>query len=242
MSWFRPIVLMAVAGLVHAETHVSNRNLWINYVGDHPLENPRWGVHLETQIRRSDFGGAWQQLLLRPGLNYAINRTVSVSAGYAWVETHPYGDLPLPTEVPENRAWEQALFRQQALGLDWIHRVRLEQRFLGQISVQDGQAVVDGWRYENRFRYLLRTSVPLSGDRRWYLALWDEVFVNFGENVSGNHFDQNRIFLGLGWRINDVTRLETGFLEQTLQRRGGTVWEFNQTLAIWLMSQWPGRQ
>ena len=94
-------------------------------------------------------------------------------------------------------------------------------------------------RYENRFRYMLRTTVPLTSDKKTYLALWDEVFFNFGRNVSGNDFDQNRAFIGLGRKLTDTTRLEVGFLEQTVQRRGGTIWENNHTVAVWLLSKWP---
>jgi Protein of unknown function (DUF2490)/Phage integrase, N-terminal SAM-like domain len=91
---------------------------------------------------------------------------------------------------------------------------------------------------EYRFRYLLRTTVPLSDDKKWYLALWNEVFINFGGNLEHNHFDQNRAFIGLGRKVSDSTKLEVGFLEQTLQRRGGVNWEHNHTVALWLTSHW----
>jgi len=228
-----------VAGPCAQAESVSNNNLWLNVAGDHPVTGGPWGVHLEAQVRRSDFGGGWQQLLIRPGVNYAINRSWSVSAGYAWVETHPYSDLPIPHEFPENRAWEQVVYTHPGLGLDFIHRVRLEQRFLGQMSYQNGDWDVSDWRYENRIRYLLRMTRKLGAQGRWYAVLWDEVFFNFGSNVSGNEFDQNRVFIGIGYRITPTTQIETGFMEQTVQRRGGTVWENNHTLTVWLTSRWP---
>ena len=72
----------------------SNANLWLNYVGDHPIGNSPWGLHLEVQNRRADLGDEWQQLLVRPGINYQISPTISVSAGWAYVRTYPYGDYP----------------------------------------------------------------------------------------------------------------------------------------------------
>jgi hypothetical protein len=86
---------------------------------------------------------------------------------------------------------------------------------------------------------MLRTSIPLSDDEEVYLAVWDEVFVNFGGNVLRNYFDQNRFFIGIGRKIGPGLRIEAGFLEQTLQRRGGGQWENNHTLSIWLVSNWP---
>ena len=81
--------------------------------------------------------------------------------------------------------------------------------------------------------------MPLTSDKKTYLALWDEVFFNFGSEVVGNHFDQNRAFIGIGHKLTDTTRLEVGFLEQTLQKRGGKIWEHNHTMAVWLTSKWP---
>ncbi len=86
---------------------------------------------------------------------------------------------------------------------------------------------------------MLRTTIPLSAAKKWYLALWDEVFFNFGSNVSMNYLDQNRVFIGLGRQLSDTSKLEIGFMEQTVQRRGGNVWENNHTLTIWLTSKWP---
>jgi len=71
------------------------------------------------------------------------------------------------------------------------------------------------------------------------LALWNEVFLNFGGNILKNHFDQNRAFIGIGRQFSADTRLEVGFMEQTIQRRGGDKWENNHTPSIWLTSKLP---
>lgn len=221
------------------DLHDSNGNLWLNYVGDHPLFGSPLGVHLEVQNRRAEMGDEWQQLLIRPGLNYQISPSLSVSAGWAYVKTYRYGDYPAAHDFPEHRAWEQAVYTHTGLGLDWTHRLRLEQRWIGEMKETDGDWDVANWRYENRIRYMLRTTIPLTKSKRTYLALWDEVFINFGENVKGNVFDQNRAFIGIGQKLTDTTRLEIGFMEQTLQRRGGNIWENNHTASVWLTSKLP---
>lgn len=219
----------------------SNGHLWLNYVGDHPLGGSAWGLHLEVQNRRADMGEEWQQLLIRPGINYQISPSLSVSVGWAYVKTWPYGEYPVSAAFPEHRAWEQVQHSFKALGLEWTQRLRLEQRWLGEMTYDllDADYDLAGWRYENRIRYLLRTSVPLTSSGKTYLALWDEVFFNFGKNVKGNDFDQNRAFIGLGQKLSGTTRLEVGYMEQTLRRRGGQIREDNHTLAVWLMSKWP---
>jgi hypothetical protein len=238
---FRTLLIsILAAGSLAADDFDSNGNLWLNYVGDHPLFGSKWGLHLEAQVRRADFGDDWQQLLLRPGINYSLNPNTMLTAGYAWVNTWPYGDFPSAHEFPEHRFWEQLSYTHSWLGLDWTHRFRLEQRRIAEMMEEaDGDWRVGNWRYENRFRYMLRTSVPLNSDKTWYIALWDEVFFNFGNNVFKNYFDQNRFFVGLGHKLSDTTRLEVGFMEQTLQKRGGEVWENNHTICVWLLSKWP---
>lgn len=229
-------------GLVHLgmpqmdAATADNHNLWLNYVGDHPFSGSPWGVHLEVQNRLSDWGRDWQQLLIRPGINYQFSPNLSASLGYGFVRTHPYGELPAAHRFDESRIWEQLLYKQEAGGLKWTHRLRLEQRWIEELK-KDGSH--SGWRDEQRFRYMLRTEVPLTADKRFYVPVWNEVFLNFGPNIAGNHFDQNRAFLGVGYQVAKSVRLETGILEQSLHKRGGKNWENNHTISVWLSSNLP---
>ena len=118
--------------------------------------------------------------------------------------------------------------------LDFANRFRLEQRFFGQPALQaNGTYGITSYRYENRFRYQLRTNIPLSfGDKRNYLGMSDEIMFNFGKNVVGNNFDQNRAFVALGRSVGHETRVEVGFMEQTLHRRGGEIYEHNHTIQV----------
>lgn len=226
----------ACGSISAADQHADNYNLWLNYVGDHPILDSPWGVHLEVQNRLSDWGDDWQQLLIRPGINYTFSPALSVSAGYAFVKTYPYGELPVAHEFDEHRAWEQVLYKSTFFGLEWQQRVRLEQRWIEEVTASGETA---RWRPENRFRYLLRTGIPLTESKKTSLIVWNEVFLNFGGNIVGNHFDQNRAFLGIGQQLTPTTRLEVGFMEQTIQRRGGNKWEHNHTPSIWITSKWP---
>lgn len=235
------LALLGFASQLQAsDRHDHNAHLWLTYAGDHPIAGSPWGVHLESQVRRADFGTDWQQFMLRPGLNYTINPRLMLTAGYAWVDTHQYGMRPVRADFPEHRAWQQVAWTTPAFGLDWLHRFRLEQRQIGEMSPgNDGRFEVGRYRYENRFRYMLRTTVPAPWNSRDYFIAWNEIFINFGSHVARNTVDQNRAFLGVGRRLNDHLRLEIGFLEQTLQQRDGQVWEHNHTLSISILSNWP---
>lgn len=207
-----------------------NGHAWVMYFGDHPLGSSKFEAHLEGQWRRAELGGTWQQLLLRPGLNYQLTRRVLLTAGYGFVETYRYGDYPARARFPEHRTFEQVQVIKRALGLDWQSRLRLEQRHFGGFAE----------RYENRFRYMLRTTVPLQGhEGKYYLGAYNEVMVNFGKDVAFNTFDQNRAYVAIGRNLSHQSRLEIGFMEQTVQQRNGRIVEHNHTLMVALYSRAP---
>jgi len=160
---------------------------------------------------------------LRLGLNYQLHPAVQVRVGYGWIETFPYGEYPLNgfgKQFTEHRIFQMAQLSQKVGKVDFSHRFMLEQRFVGKYS--DAQATKESeFPLLYRMRYMVRMQVPLKGneiqDKTPYLAVYDEVFVGFGENVNANVFDQNRIGVLLGYRFSKNFRLEGGYLNQTLQ-------------------------
>lgn len=230
---FAALLLFAVSASAQSVSD-HNANGWFMYFGDHPIAKTRWGVHLEGQWRRNDVALQWQQLLLRPAVNFQVNKKVSLTAGYGYIRTHGYGDFPAPATAPEHRFFEQVTITPRVKNLDFQNRLRLEQRNLGVMTPQR-----TGWRYENRLRYLLRANVPLAKDGKYYLGLYNEIMFNYGKNVLRNVFDQNRAYVALGRDIGHETKFEVGFMEQTLQRRGGLIFEHNHTLQVAIYSKLP---
>jgi hypothetical protein len=209
-----------------------NASAWYNYFGDHAIGDGQWGLHLDAQVRRDNLGLDQQQYLVQPGVNFKARPNLDLGAGYGYMRTYPYGDFPLPAPLDEHRVWEQVSTTTPALGLNWNHRLRLEQRHIGRAG---------SFRYENRVSYRLLTTLPLPfvEDPRYYLKASEEIFVNFGGAVAKNHFDQNRAYLAVGRRLSEHTKLEIGFMEQTLQHRDGRVLENNHTLMVSFFSGWP---
>ena len=68
---------------------------------------------------------------------------------------------------------------------------------------------------------MFRLQIPLKGksidNKTPYIAIYDEIFIGFGENVNENIFDQNRLGVLLGYKFNNSLRIEGGYLNQTLQ-------------------------
>jgi hypothetical protein len=181
----------------------------------------KWSVHLEYQWRRTDGLKSWQQSLLRAGINYKLNDQVTLHTGYGWIETFPYGDHPIASAgtFPEHRLYEQISFRQPIRKFTFIHRFRIEQRWLGRVRPGTDREI-DGWTYLHRFRYQLKAQYVLFAKKesQLYAAYANEIFIAAGKNVGVNIFDQDRNFLLLGYKINKQISIEGGFMNQVLQQ------------------------
>jgi hypothetical protein len=185
--------------------------------------NKKWSLQLEYQWRRDDGLKNWQQSLLRIGTNYKLNDNITAHLGYGWIETFSYGDYPIANNgtFPEHRIYEQITFRQLVNKFTFTHRFRIEQRWLGRIKAGTaGDREIEDWLFLHRFRYQFRMQHPFysKDDKQFYCAAADEIFIGAGKNVGVNIFDQNRILLLLGYKLNKKFSLEAGYFNQTLQQ------------------------
>ena len=193
-----------------------NTIVWAQLFGNVKLNN-KWDFLPEYQWRRVNGFKHWQQSLLRVAIQHRFNNQLSVAAGYAWIETFPYGDFPLAANgtFPEHRIHEQVQLRNTLGKLTINQRLRIEQRWIGRVQPNTNREIED-WIYSNRFRHLLRLQYPLMNNNKLYTALADEVFISAGKKVGANIFDQNRVMLILGSKISNQISFEAGFINQTL--------------------------
>lgn len=230
-------MMTLAAGSVTAQRQNTHNDIGWGAVFGNVAVSKRFSIIPEFQWRRTHVVKDWQQLLVRAGVQYNFPKGGSVALLYAFINTYPYGDFPAgPHDVPEHRITEQAIFNGSTGIFNFMHRLRLEQRYLGRIDQKGESGEVEEWIYANRFRYMLRTDVALSRpkivDKTWYLAAYDEIFIGFGKNVNQNIFDQNRLAVLVGYRFNKNIRLEAGYLNQIVQQGGlvnnREVFQYNQ--------------
>jgi opacity protein-like surface antigen len=219
------VFLSVISGSIDAQnTRLSNYNAigWYNYFGTFKVSQ-KFGIHTEYQFRRTEIITEWQQSLLRVGVNYQFNPKIQFRLGYAWIETFPYGEIPINgmgKDFTEHRLFQMATLTDKVSIVDLSHRFMLEQRWVGRYS-NANLTNEDEFPLLNRFRYMFRLQIPLKGketiDKTPYLSIYDEIFIGFGDNVNENIFDQNRIGILLGYRFSSLVRIEAGYLNQTLQ-------------------------
>ena len=49
-------------------------------------------------------------------------------------------------------------------------------------------------------------------DKTFYLSAYNEIFLNHKENI----FDRNRLYGGIGFKLNKLARFEVGYMNQFL--------------------------
>lgn len=199
-----------------------NRIGWYVYEGDHRL-GPRLTVHTEVQARRTGFITGWQQSLLRAGAGYQLLPRLKLGGGYTFLSTHPYGAHPTADAgtYPEKRFYEDLTLTDTLGRAALTHRLRLEQRWIGVPGASGPLSNEAVWQRQNRIRYQLAGTFPLQGpaldDGEWYFTAFEEVFLNFGREITTNVFNQNRLAAGVGYQFDEDFRIELQFLNQITQ-------------------------
>lgn len=194
---------------------------WVVYQGNHKL-NSHFDLHTEYQWRRADGFNDWQQSLTRIGLDYKLNPSVTVSGGYAWIVSYPYGAQPIASKTNEHRLWQQVVFKQTIGELQFQHRYRLEQRWIDTL-------------FRQRIRYRAQCIIPLQKryieqGKGLFLNVNDEVFLGFGKGIGKNILDQNRLILALGYKFSPNLNIQMGYMNQFVIKTNGVQMERNHTL------------
>lgn len=224
-----PLLLRAAAivctGLSAAAQTDANFHGWLQYFGNHSLGRSRLAAHLEAQVRRHDLARSWQNVLLRPALQWRLHPKFDFTAGYGFISHHRYGSYPIRRAWNEHRIFQDARVQHAAGRARLLHRFRFENRWL------------ENRQFENRFRYMARVTLPLRGP--YSLALWNEFFLPVKPERFPGVFDQNRASVLLGKRLSDHVRVEAGYMLQTVWQRNGRVREDNHTLVLAISSALP---
>lgn len=175
---------------------------WLIYFGNKQIDK-KWNWHHEVQYRNYNFIGDLEQLLLRTGIGYNLSESNNnILLGYGYILSENYiGNTETKESVNEHRIYQQFITK-QSFGIFKIqHRYRFEQRW------------VEG-DFKMRFRYFLAMNVALTKkryeDNSFYLSAYNEIFLNTQSSI----FDRNRLYGGLGYKINKTVRVELGYMNQ----------------------------
>lgn len=178
---------------------------WLVYIGNKQV-NPQWNWHSEVQYRNYNAIGDLEQLLIRTGVGYNLSeKNNNILLGYAFVHSENYSaDSVEKNGFQEHRIYQQFLTKQDFGRVELQHRYRIEQRFF-----EDA--------FSMRFRYSLAMKIYLNNkellDNTFYISFYNELFVR---NTKHSVFDRNRLYGGIGYKLNKNLRFELGYMNQFL--------------------------
>lgn len=197
-----------------------NAAAWLAFDGDHPL-NRRLKFFLDGSLRQAGEPagvGSWQQIEALAGLSLAATSRWTVAAGAGAVRTYAYGKRPMPGAEPERRLWTQVQWSGAAAGSTLALRTRLEHRWIAH-SERDAMSANPRparWQYAARIVPEVRVTRPV-GRGPWYLTGAAEVFGRLVPRAP--YVEQMRESAAVGYRVGHATRVEVGYLHQTLRSR-----------------------
>lgn len=196
---FFVLLFMVPSAAFSQESDLGN---WILLFGNKKFSE-KFNWHHELQYRNYDAIGDLEQLLIRTGVGKDIGDNANLLLGYGFIRSENYNEIEEKDVVNEHRIYQQLISKGKIGKLSLQHRYRFEQRFVEDI-------------FKLRFRYFLGLNYPLTqkeGDPKYlYLSAYNEIFLNTKQNV----FDRNRLYGGVGYRLNPNLRFELGYMNQFL--------------------------
>ncbi len=202
-------ICVSILVIMSSSSYAQNSDLgnWLLYFGNKKI-NAKWNWHHEIQYRNYNAIGDLEQLLLRTGIGYNLTENNNnLLLGYGFIHSQNYVDnLDEKVNINEHRIFQQFITRHSISRVKVQHRYRFEQRW------------VEGADLRLRFRYFLSLNIPINNqdiiDNTWYGSIYNEIFINDQQIL----FDRNRLYFGIGYRLNQTAKFEFGYMNQFLNR------------------------
>ena len=193
------LIFLFLFNILNVKSQENKVGNWLIYFGNKDL-NSSLNWHHEIQHRNYDLFGELEQLLVRTGLGYDINENNNALLGYGFIDSrNKVMETNEILKVNEHRIYQQFISKQAIGKIKIQHRYRFEQRF-----IEDN--------FKLRYRYFLSLNIPLlKTNEKYYISAYNEIFINANQV---NTFDRNRIYGGLGYKLNSNIKLELGYMNQ----------------------------
>lgn len=167
---------------------------WSSVTLKHAI-TPEVSANLMTRIRFDEDISHKKDVLIRPWVSIRGTGGMNIGFGYDRIE-------PFPSSAgSEDRAWQQIGLAHKFSDIPVSGYLRLEERFL-----EDVDQII----FRTRLRISLEIPIP---DTSWYIASFNEVFVNLNSDSDGprSGFDQNSLFFGIGRKLSEHVNAKFGY-------------------------------
>lgn len=213
-----------------------HRVFWHKFEINQLDKNNRFGVGLDFVYRRKNAlnqGNMFQERLresIRPWFHYQFSPYARLSLSpIGYMKTHEYiGKIEDLQRLPyhEWRTTFQFFHHIKQWGGRIMHTWRYRYELRWQYNPNE-----DNYRYFNRFRFRYRIRIGINkadfyANNILYVAISNEIGLNIGKNVTYNTFNQNRLYVGIGYRFLNAARIEIRYVNR-FRTRGATGIEFD---------------
>ena len=222
-NWISSVIMIMVLIVSTNVQATSDFQIWIPININAKLTEQLRGF-LELQPRIGNNASNLTTAIVRPALGWAINKQATVWVGYGMQadSTTPSSDVYLI----ENRAWQGFTWKDTANEKQfiWEIRNRLEVRFLAQNSDPS-------IRWRTRFR--VEQLIPDWSS--WSVIASEELFVTLNDNSNNANLQagaqQNRLYVGAGYRFAPEFQVETVYLYQHVWKNSPSA---DQNNNVWM--------
>lgn len=226
------LLLLLSLPLSAQKTVQTEEALWLGFFNQTRFSK-HWGSWLDLHFRlREEFVREPGTAIVRFAPVYYLNDDVRLAAGYAFVHHFPEGARTVGQ--PEHRPWQQVQWFTKGKKVRLMQIVRLEERF--RRSVINNTALGEYYAFNYRVRYNAALFLALTrkqfSPKGLQFLLNNEVMVNFGKEIVYNHFDQNRLFLGLVYQVNAHAQIHAGYMNLYQQLPAGNVFKNQHTIRL----------
>jgi len=174
---------------------------WFIYFGNQKI-NKKFNFHNEIQYRNYNFIGDINQLLIRTGIGYDLNKNNNILLGYGFIETFTNeASTSNKKKIVENRIYQQYSNKHSIDNYFITHRIRFEERFIEK-------------KIDYRIRYFISLNKPLNKSKMEKNAIYFSSYNEIFGKSNNQFFDRDRIYGGLGFLLNNNVKIETGYMLQ----------------------------
>ncbi len=189
-----------------------DQSIWVSSTVQTDFGGSNYLAFLELQPRINHDSSNFAQLIVRPFVGYKVTKNLQLWLGYAWQGEYNSKDkFDLATnDIIEQVQWVDNWTPE----LNFQYRFRLEQRFFEDADLS----------HRMRHRFRLQYTIP---NTSFYVVAFDELFVYFNSVNSGRlehsvqtGVNQNRSYVGFGYKINPHINIDTGYHFQYVNNFG----------------------
>lgn len=203
---------------------------WAGLLGEYKL-NDSWSAWLDAQFRYEYTDGDIFQWCVRPSATWKSKKGLLLSPGFSYWQLYPNPNGMPPRH--ELRPWQEAGYKfKSGIHHTFYPRARFEQRFIREYEGAEvaKEYTFHSFRLRLRFDYTYAIGKETPGP--WFLFAGNEFFV-YQKTDGFSAFDQNRTWIGTGYKLNANHSLQFSYLYLYQQRNSSVADQFHTLRLVW---------